>query len=48
MRVNQKEMERRTHLGTYCQMVREVIEIEIIKINELNLKIVEVLKTLSP
>ena len=30
MRINQKEMERRTHLGTYCQRVREVIEVEII------------------
>ena len=41
-------MERKTHLGTYCQEVREAIEFEIIKNNELNLKFVEVWKTLSP
>ena len=41
-------MKRKTHLGTYCQMVREVIEFEIIENKELNLNFSEVLKTSSP
>ena len=47
MRENWEAVERKVHLGTYCQRAREVIEVEIIEMLNLTWNFIKILENVK-